>query len=81
MIKPDPYYTFKYIKVQILVNINNFWYRDSTKSLQCSHMQLENFDKTGYQLRLIPQQSFYTVCHKARPLHYCNMILKEIMKC
>jgi len=37
--KPDPYYIFKQIR-QILVNINNFGrdYRESTKSLQCSHM-------------------------------------------
>jgi len=24
-------------------------------------MHFENFDKTGYQLRLIPQQRFYSV--------------------
>jgi len=43
-------------------------------------MLLENFYKTGYQLRLIPQQRFYTVCQKTGPLHYCKEILKEFMK-
>ena len=27
------------------------------------------------------QQRFYTVCQKTGPMHYCNKILKEIMKC
>ena len=27
----------------------------------------ENFDKAGYQLRSIPQQSFYTLCQKTGP--------------
>ena len=44
-------------------------------------MLLENFDKSGYQLRLISQQWFYTACQTTGPLHYCNKILNEIMKC
>jgi len=44
-------------------------------------MLLENFHKTQYQLMLIRQQRFYSVCQKTRPLHYRNEILKEIIKC
>ena len=34
---PDPCYICKYLQ-QILVNISNFWYRESTKTLQCLHL-------------------------------------------
>jgi len=37
-------------------------------SFQCSHILLENFDKKGYQVRLIPLQQFYTVCQKTTPV-------------
>jgi len=33
--KPDPCYVFKYLQ-QISVNINNFWFSESTKNLQSS---------------------------------------------
>ena len=68
-------------------NFNKYWSisiifdRQNLQSLQCSHMLLQNFDETWCQLRLIPQQWFYTVCQKTGCLHYCNKIFFKIMKC
>jgi len=68
-------------------NVNKYWSmsimfgRQNEQSVQCLHVWLENFDQTWYQLKSIPYQPYYTVCQKTGPLHYCNKILQQIMKC
>ena len=43
-----------------VTNVNNFWYIESSKCLQCSCMSLVRCDKMGYQVRLFPWQQFTT---------------------
>ena len=52
--KPDTCDIFKYLQ-QIMTNINNFWYKESSINLQSTDVKcLVKFNKTGYQLSLFP---------------------------
>ena len=48
--KPDTCDIFKYLQ-QMMTNINNFWYRESSINLQSTDVKLP---RTGYQLSLFP---------------------------
>jgi len=68
---------FKIKNIHILVNVNDFWYTKSTKSIEYSFGQLMSFDKTIFQLTLFPFQSSTTGDAK-RSMYYLflNLTLK-----
>jgi len=51
---PDTCDIFKYLQ-QIMTNINNFWYRESSINVQSTDLKLPcEINGTGYQLSLFP---------------------------